>query len=154
MARRYIGAYGPAGAEDFAHWAGISRVDTYLLGYRNRDHALDPKFSRRIHPGGGWIHPGIVVDGRVVGSWRAQVNRDALTVTAQPFEKFDRKLLPHLEAEADEVGRFLGLDAGLGVHCDLPGGLLAAAADNRADPFRMLILWRQETREKVVAKTG
>lgn len=160
LARRYIGAYGPAGAEDFAHWAGISRgeawrglqsisnelqevevqgeqawvlatadlsavgtsepcvrllpaFDTYLLGYRNRDLALDPKFSRRIHAGGGWIHPAIVVDGRVVGSWRAQLNGDALTVTAQPFEKFDRKLLPHLEAEADEVGRFLGLDAGL-----------------------------------------
>lgn len=77
------------------------------------DLALDPTFSRHIHAGGGWIHPAVVVDGRVVGTWRLARQGKALAVSAQPFGKFDPRLLPHLEAEAKDVGRFLGRDASL-----------------------------------------
>src|SRR5258707_62828 len=44
--------------------------DAYLLGYRSRDLALAPQFVRQIQAGGGWIHPTVAVDGRIVGTWR------------------------------------------------------------------------------------
>jgi hypothetical protein len=91
----------------------LPTFDTYLLGYRSRDLALAPQFAQRIQAGGGWIHPAMVVDGRVVGTWRQQRKGDRLTILAQPFEPLDRRFLPYLEAEAADVGRFLGAPAAL-----------------------------------------
>jgi hypothetical protein len=91
----------------------LPTFDAYLLGYRSRDLALPPQFARRIQAGGGWIHPAMVVDGRVVGTWRQQRKADLLTILARPFEPLDRWILPYLEAEAADVGRFLGATATL-----------------------------------------
>ena len=86
----------------------LYRFDEYLLGWRGRDLVLSPRFARRIQAGGGWIHPAVVVDGRVVGTWRlAPKTGDRLTVTVEPFEPLDGAL-PGLEAEAADLGRFLG----------------------------------------------
>jgi hypothetical protein len=91
----------------------LPAFDTYLLGYRNRGLALPPRFAPRIQAGGGWIHPTVVVDGRVVGSWRQPRRGQRLTV--QPFEPLDPDLLPALEREAADIGRFLGIDVDLAI---------------------------------------
>jgi hypothetical protein len=119
----------------------LYRFDDYLLGWRGRDLVLDARFASRIHAGGGWIHPAVVVDGRVVGTWRItsgggrltrlvhdqdhgipagdQVGRHgnahaSLTVAVEPFEPLDGAL-PGLEAEAADLGRFLDAPATLSV---------------------------------------
>ena len=48
----------------------LGEFDPYLLGYRNRRHALDETHRKRIHPGGGMLKPAVVQAGRVIGSWR------------------------------------------------------------------------------------
>ncbi len=88
----------------------LGAFDAYLLGYARRDLALSPTFARRIQAGGGWIHPALVVDGRVVGTWRQQRTAGGLAVTVEPFAAIPRNVQPRLEAEAQDVGRFLGLD--------------------------------------------
>ncbi len=88
----------------------LGAFDAYLLGYARRDLALSPTFARRIQAGGGWIHPALVVDGRVVGTWRQQRTAGGLAVTVEPFAAIPRNVQPRLEAEAHDVGRFLGLD--------------------------------------------
>jgi winged helix DNA-binding protein len=98
----------------------LPRFDDYLLGWRGRDPILEARFARRIQAGGGWIHAAVVVDGRVVGTWRARRppggrGPDRLAVTVQPFGRLDPEALPGLEAEAADVGRFLGAEAALTV---------------------------------------
>jgi hypothetical protein len=45
--------------------------DEYVLGYADRGIALDTaEFRRVVHNGNGMFRPTIVVDGRVVGTWR------------------------------------------------------------------------------------
>jgi Winged helix DNA-binding domain len=98
----------------------LYRFDDYLLGWRGRDLVLSPRFARRIQAGGGWIHPAVVVDGRVVGTWRLAAKAgDRLTVTVEPFEPLDGAL-PGLEAEAADLGRFLAATAALSVARRLP----------------------------------
>jgi hypothetical protein len=93
----------------------LYRFDDYLLGWRGRDLVLSPRFARRINAGGGWIHPAVVVDGRVVGTWRLDSGAgDRLTVAVEPFEPLDGAL-PGLEDEAADLGRFLGAAATLSV---------------------------------------
>jgi hypothetical protein len=94
----------------------LGRFDDYLLGWRGRDLVLDPAYAGRIHAGGGWIHPAVVVDGRVAGSWRARRAGDRLELTVEAFGgRLPRGARPALEAEAADVGRFLGADPVLDV---------------------------------------
>jgi hypothetical protein len=88
----------------------LGAFDAYLLGYARRDLAVSASFARRIQAGGGWIHPSVVVDGRVVGTWRQQRTAGGLALTVEPFEALPRDVRPHLEAEAKDIGRFLGLN--------------------------------------------
>ncbi|HEV2918921.1 MAG TPA: crosslink repair DNA glycosylase YcaQ family protein, partial [Actinomycetota bacterium] len=91
----------------------LGRFDDYLLGWRDRDLVLDPRFAGQIQAG-GWIHPALVVDGRVAGTWRARRAGGRLAVTVAPFSgRLPRGTRPALEAEAADLGRFLGVEARL-----------------------------------------
>jgi hypothetical protein len=48
----------------------LGHFDTYLLGYRDRSLALPAEFAPKIQTGGGFLTPHVVLDGRVVGTWR------------------------------------------------------------------------------------
>ncbi len=94
----------------------LGRFDDYLLGWRDRDLILDPAFARRIQAGGGWIHPAVVVDGRVAGTWRSRRAGDRLELTVEPFGgRLPGGSGPALEQEAADLGRFLGVEAVLRV---------------------------------------
>ncbi|HEX6818670.1 MAG TPA: winged helix DNA-binding domain-containing protein, partial [Ktedonobacterales bacterium] len=110
----------PPGANSFAgHAIGtpcirlLPRFDAYLLGYNSRDLVLPARFAHHIQAGGGIIHPAVIVDGRVVGTWRQQRQKDRILVSVRPFEPLDSVIFPHLEAEATDIGRFLGIEANL-----------------------------------------
>jgi hypothetical protein len=97
----------------------LPRYDTYWLGYVERALALDPAWARRVHPGGGVIHPVLLVDGQARGNWKTRRRRGVLEVQVQPFESLPDEALPPLEAETAELGRFLGEQAVLAI--DEPG---------------------------------
>jgi len=86
--------------------------DTYLLGYRGRDVAVEPSFARRVLPGGGWLHPTVATDGRVVATWRSERRRRLLEVEVEPFEGLERGVRAHLTGEAEDVARFLDVPLG------------------------------------------
>jgi hypothetical protein len=48
----------------------LGHFDTYLLGYRDRSLALAPDDAPKIQTGGGFLTPHVVLDGRVVGTWK------------------------------------------------------------------------------------
>ncbi len=93
----------------------LPAFDAYLLGYRRRDLALEPCYAKRVNAGGGWLHPVVLLDGRVIGIWKLARHRAGVSVTVSPFDHFDAALLPLLEAEVADVGRFLGASATLTV---------------------------------------
>ncbi len=128
LARRYLAAYAPADAADFAAWSGLpigvardgfagvppasgaagpgepkllGHWDGLLLGYRRRDVHLDPAHARAVQAGGGILRPTVLIGGRVAGTWRLE--RDVITV-----EPFGRLPAVGLESEVADVGRFLG----------------------------------------------
>ena len=135
LARRYLHAYGPAAPDDLAKWSGlplkIARAgfeavadeyddspgdapvvrllpayDTFLLGYASRAFMIDAEHEAAIHPGGGIIKPSVLVDGRIVGTWRAPPR--AKKVMVEPFAPLSDAVIDLLEDEAADIGRFLG----------------------------------------------
>ena len=130
LVRRYVRAFGPAAPEDFAAWSGlplrearsgwqerapaarkgtgpdppITRLlpafDTYLLGYRSREFAVEAEHARKVWPGGGIVRPTVIENGRAVAIWR----RSGTKVEIEPFGEH------HVagDAEIADVERFLG----------------------------------------------
>lgn len=164
LARRYLGAYGPAAPEDFSTWSGLPlgkarqawaqlstqfievkiggapaymlkeqsgwldqvlpgppvvnllpAFDTYLLGYRSRDLALDLKHASRIFPGGGILHPALVVDGQVTGRWKIKRLRDHIEIILEPFEALASEVRQGLDREVEDLAHFMGSEARLNI---------------------------------------
>jgi Winged helix DNA-binding domain len=93
----------------------LPRFDAYLLGYRSRDLTLDRRVASQIQAGGGIIHPTVVVDGRVVGTWRQARTRAGQRVEVEAFEPLRAAVLAGIEEEVADLGRFLGVPSELAV---------------------------------------
>ncbi len=89
----------------------LPRFDNYLLGYARRDLIIDPAYARRVNAGGGIIHPTLIADGRILGTWKTARRRASLEVNIEPFPPLPDALLPGLEREAAQIGRFLNSSA-------------------------------------------
>jgi len=85
----------------------LPAFDTYFLGYRRRDLAVPPALQRRLQRGGGWLHPAVVVDGRVVGAWSLQRSGARGQVSVETRKPLTGALQKALGAEVADIGRFL-----------------------------------------------
>jgi hypothetical protein len=93
----------------------LPAFDTYLLGYKSRGRVVAPEHVRRIHPGGGLLHPTLLVDGRAAGTWKTWRKGGGFELLVSPFDSLDSPALRGLEAEVRDVGRFLGVEVALRV---------------------------------------
>ncbi len=81
--------------------------DIYLLGYQNRDLAVPRQHAKRINAGGGILHPALLVDGRVLGTWKSKRKKNHLDVVVEPFDRLAPEVHEGLEAEVTDLARFL-----------------------------------------------
>jgi hypothetical protein len=86
----------------------LPAFDTYLLGYKNRDLLVPPEHARRVNAGGGIVHPVLLVDRAVTGTWRIRRRSNQVEVIVDPFERLPARLDAALRAEVADIGRFLG----------------------------------------------
>lgn len=94
----------------------LPSFDTYLLGYKDRSLVVASRYAKHIHPGGGVLHPAVVVDGQACGTWRLDRRSARLDVVVQPFETLAHAAREGLESEVAGLGEFLGAAATLTVH--------------------------------------
>ena len=93
----------------------LPRFDIYLLGYQKRDLAVPSQYAKHINAGGGIVHPAVLVDGRTVGTWKGKREKSHLVVMMEPFEQLAPEIYEGIEAETEDIGRFLGMNARLEV---------------------------------------
>lgn len=86
----------------------LPRFDTYLMGYHDRTAMLPAAHKIAVLPGGGLIHPTLVVDGAVLGVWQWQRAKGAVRVALTPFAPLaptvQRALPPVVAALAQSLG--------------------------------------------------
>jgi len=85
--------------------------DEYTVAYRNRDAVVDPAHARRVNAGGGMLNAVIVIDGRVVGTWKRTLKKGEVLLTLEPFGRLKRDERQAIDAVADRYGAFLGMPA-------------------------------------------
>jgi hypothetical protein len=54
--------------------------DEYLVAYKDRRAALDSAFTKQINAGGGLLNPVIVIDGKVVGTWKRTLRKNSVEI--------------------------------------------------------------------------
>ncbi len=91
----------------------LPAFDTFWMGYRRRDLLVAPQYARRINAGGGILHPTLLLDGHAEGIWKIRRLKTRIEIAVEPFESLANEIAPSLEAEAADVGRFLGVEATL-----------------------------------------
>jgi predicted RNA binding protein YcfA (HicA-like mRNA interferase family) len=83
--------------------------DEYMLGYGDRSAALDKMHSSKIVPGNnGMFLPTIVINGKVVGTWKKLQRKNSLVITPMPFKKLSQLDLKLFNGATDQYAKFLG----------------------------------------------
>jgi hypothetical protein len=86
--------------------------DEYLLGYGDRTEVLAPEHASRIVPGGnGIFFPILVAGGRIVGTWKREVNKRQIALTISPFVRLSDASARAAKSAAKRYGLFQGLPA-------------------------------------------
>jgi hypothetical protein len=98
--------------------SGIVRLlpsfDEYLLGWRERDIAVEAEHKAKINRGGGWLHPVVLVDGELVGTWRSERAPKKLKLEISAFTRLTPVVKRGAAAETKEIAAFLGVAVELG----------------------------------------
>ncbi len=95
-------------------WA-LPGFDELVLGYRDRTAQLDADAQARVVPGGnGVFAPTLVVDGRVVGTWRRRELARAVQIVATPFTRIRAADRRRLEGALEQFAVFLGKSGRIG----------------------------------------
>lgn len=84
--------------------------DELVLGYRDRTAQLDPDHEQLVVPGGNGVFANtLLVDGRVVGTWKRRELTRTVEITATPFTRITapdrRRLAESLEGFAVYLGK-------------------------------------------------
>ncbi|CAN4277625.1 winged helix DNA-binding domain-containing protein [Pseudoxanthomonas sp. LjRoot125] len=85
----------------------LPAFDEYVIGYRNRAPVVDNAYLRRVIGINGLVSPTIIVEGRVVGTWKREADaRGGLRLS--PFRTLQDRELAGIAKAAARLGRFLG----------------------------------------------
>jgi hypothetical protein len=83
--------------------------DELVLGYRDRTAQLDADHEGLVVPGGNGVFSNtLVVDGRVVGTWKRRELAGAVDIVASPFARITETDRRRLVESLDEYAAYLG----------------------------------------------
>ena len=82
--------------------------DEFLVAYKDRSAVLNPEYVKQVNAGGGLLNPIIVIDGRVMGTWKRTLTAKAVKVELEPFQPLTQTQLSTIELAGQRYGTFLG----------------------------------------------
>jgi hypothetical protein len=90
--------------------------DEYLLGYKNRFASLDPEHNLIWCPGNnGMFMPYLVIDGKMAGTWKRTVKKNAVGIEINPFKPLDNNQQKLIEFALGRYRNYLEVHPGNGV---------------------------------------
>lgn len=82
----------------------LPAFDEYLVGYSDRRAALDPKHENRLNV---LLGQTMIIDGRVVGTWKRVLARHEVAINAVPFSRLSKAESGSIAAAAERYRSFL-----------------------------------------------
>jgi len=99
----------------------LPEYDVYVMGFRERDHLVPERVRERVaaHGRGRYEGPAgvrfLVIDGIAAGLWERKKRAKRIELSVMPVKKLTRAQRAELDAEADRIGAFFGLEPVLSV---------------------------------------
>jgi hypothetical protein len=96
----------PAGKPALQLLAGF---DEYVLGYTDRKAIVDTAHAGKLMTPNGLFRPALLLDGRVAGTWQAEIKKGGLSIVTAPFAPLPRGSAGALRLAAQRYATFMGL---------------------------------------------
>lgn len=93
----------------------LSIYDEYVSGYKDRGAMVDRRHTARLSAMGNALTCIVVVDGRIVGTWKRRLRKTTVDIQADIFARLTRPQKEAVAAAADRYGAFLGRSVTLGL---------------------------------------
>jgi hypothetical protein len=87
----------------------LPAYDEFMISYKDRTAALDPAFSQTTITGNGIFKPIIVVNGKVIGTWKRTFKKDTVIIENMFFKKTGNPDKKELLAAVQLYSNFLNL---------------------------------------------
>jgi len=86
----------------------LPKYDSLLLGHKDRTRIISDEHKKRVFkPKVGDIAATVLINGRIVGTWRHKKSKRALTIMITPFQKIAREDLKEVEQKAKELCQYM-----------------------------------------------
>ena len=85
--------------------------DEYLIGYKSRWVALDKKHEAKAHNKFGIFKPVILHEGRVIGNWKASIDKQATNLTTDLFTEKTKVRKSDLQKASNQLVSFCKITA-------------------------------------------
>jgi winged helix DNA-binding protein len=90
----------------------LPNYDEYLIAYKDRSNSINPSLQKHSGPSDGVFNAHIIVmNGQVIGGWRRTIEKDKVTITANPLMELGNAEQRALRQAAERYGEFLGKSA-------------------------------------------
>jgi hypothetical protein len=91
----------------------LSIYDEYISSYRDRRAIVSPQHGARLVGQGNALSGVIVVDGRIVGTWKRTLGKNAVAIRTRRFRRLLQAEADAVRHAADRYGQFHDLPASL-----------------------------------------
>jgi hypothetical protein len=90
----------------------LPSFDPYVMMYSPRELLISAAHRNRIFSQeAGWVFPSVVIDGIAAGTWSMKKLKGRVEVDVEPFRALAQREKAGIDAEASDIGRFLGTTA-------------------------------------------
>jgi hypothetical protein len=99
----------------------LPEYDVYVMGFRERDHLVPERVREQVaaHGRGRYEGPAgvrfLMIDGIAAGLWERKKGRKRIELSVRPLKELARAERAELDAEAERIGAFSGLEPVLAV---------------------------------------
>lgn len=83
--------------------------DEYTVAYADRTHAGKPPAAPKTFGESALLGPGVVVDGKVIGSWKRNVSKKGVLIETRLWRKVTKPEQAAIDEAADRYAAFIGL---------------------------------------------
>lgn len=94
----------------------LPKYDSYVLGHQDRALILPEEHTSQMQPRSTEIRATVLVDGRIVATWKLDRSRKTHSLSIHPFDTFTPAVESGIETEVEDIKRFLGSDIALEIH--------------------------------------
>jgi hypothetical protein len=89
----------------------LPNFDEYTVAYTDRSAVIDESDMAKFDARGNVLNNTIILDGRVIGTWKRTLKKDAVILTPTIFPMLNEAETRALAAAANRYGAFLGMPA-------------------------------------------